>query len=107
MTMRKDWLVNVKNSSVKEIIVANKEKLIVECVGDVNIKLCHNNVMTQVTIYDVLFVPNLTTNLLSVSQIVKRGSQVDFDATGCEISNDGKVIATAQQIDNIYKLVHP
>ena len=53
-------------------------------------------------LHDVLFVPNLSYNLLSVS---KAGKVTQFDEAGCRILNaDSKVIATAVRCGSLYFL---
>ena len=53
----------------------------------------------------VLWIPNLSHNLLSVSRASEAGKTVTFDDSGCEITNtDGKCIATASKIGDLYFL---
>ena len=53
----------------------------------------------------VLFVPNLAYNLLSVSKAAEAGKTTQFDERGCQIlTNDGKVIAVAKRVGNLYYL---
>lgn len=100
------WLQNTSNSeNVKEIIAANKETMTVSCKGVVKIKTCVDNTINDVTIRDVFCVPKLSTNLLSVSQMIKAGNKVKFDEGGCSIySKDNQLVGTATQMNNVYKL---
>lgn len=56
------------------------------------------------------YVPLLSTNILSVSTMVKRGIKVIFSEDGCKIYHKcdcqikGDVKATASNVDGIYKL---
>lgn len=88
--------------TVKDITVANNEKLIVECAGDIDIVTQIDNVNYSVTIINVLYVPGLITNLLSINN---NNNKVHFHHSGCDIfySND-RIIATASLIDSVYKL---
>lgn len=53
---------------------------------------------------DVLCVPNLTTNLLSVSQLISKGNRIHFTRNSCQIYNcENKLLGTANLIDGIYK----
>lgn len=53
------------------------------------------NVLVQLTIGDVkaldevLYVPNITKNLISVGQMVERNFQVCFNTHGCDIEDMG------------------
>lgn len=46
-----------------------------------------NNDSLDVLLTNVQYVPNLTTNLLSVGQLISNGNTVDFDVEGCKIYN--------------------
>ncbi|KAG5896253.1 hypothetical protein JTB14_011371 [Gonioctena quinquepunctata] len=59
----------------------------------------------DIKVKDGLCVPQLTTNLLSVSQLIKNGNQVIFDILGCKIYNKGNtLIGVAELVHNVYKL---
>lgn len=49
--------------------------------------------------------PQLSTNLLSVSQLVRKGNKVTFDDNGCRIlDNCGELIAVADLYNGMYRL---
>lgn len=49
--------------------------------------------------------PELTTNLISVSQLIKNGNRVVFSTTQCHIFHkNNKLVAVAELVKNIYKL---
>ena len=57
----------------------------------------------RITVHNVLFVPSLGVNLLSVSAIVNAGMRVRFTKTGCTIrTSRNKMIAQALAHDNVY-----
>lgn len=103
MTVNKHWLKNPSfSSSLPEIIVANKTKVPVLCSGDVEITTNHNY---EVTVKNVLCVPSLTTNLLSVSELIRNGNSVVFKLNQCLIRNkQGHLVAQAELVDGVYKL---
>ena len=54
---------------------------------------------------DVLYVKDISTNLLSTSEIVQKDKTVIFDKNGCKILNkDGTVVEAATEINGMYKL---
>lgn len=62
--------------------------------------------LETIKVQNVLYVPDLATNLLSVSQIKNSGCQVQFDKQGCKILNKiNKQVAAAKIINNMYRLV--
>lgn len=100
MTSRKDWMYNVTEPSVKNITVANREPLAVKGVGCVDIHVSQDKV---IKVNNVLYVPGLAANLLSVSTIVKNGHKVNFNNKGCEIQNgQDEVICTATLSNKLY-----
>ena len=57
------------------------------------------------TLKNVLLIPKLAYNLLSVSKASEKGKTVNFDESGCEILNaDGKCIAYASKLGSLYYL---
>lgn len=107
MTKNKQYLENVSAPNVKEVIVADNSRLRIDCVGDVRLDLpaTNSNEKANVLVKNVQYVPNLCTNLLSVSQMIRNGNTVSFDKKGCSIKNDkGHLIASASLTNNLYKL---
>lgn len=101
MTNNAEWLENLRPIYQSEVVIANNQKIMVRNAGDARIKIGAGSV----NIRNVLLVPDLTTNLLSVSQTVKNGNKVVFDSTGCKIYNNKEVlVATAKLVNNMYKL---
>ena len=58
-----------------------------------------------VDVRDVLYVPGISTNLISVGQLIDRGLQVKFDQTGCQIRECfGILMVTATKVSKGFKL---
>lgn len=106
LTADRELLGEVSNETIlKEIMVANQAKVPVTCSGEVKMKTVVGKNTYDIVVKNVLCVPGLTTNLLSVSQLVKNGNKVDFKSDCCEIYNkQGELIATANLKDGVYKL---
>lgn len=106
MTKWKDWLTNYNPTMKKEIICANDTKLFSAGVGDLTYSLNHKQTATM---NEVIYVLNLSTNLLSVSTMVKRNLIVTFTVKGCQIYDKsdcrirGSIKATARE-EGVYKL---
>lgn len=103
MTANKDWINNVNfTPSLSEITVANDMKVPVVCSGDVQISTDCNY---DITVKNVLCVPSLTTNLLSVSELIKNGNNVVFEADHCYIRNKkNELVAMANSENGVYRL---
>lgn len=109
LTAREDCIKNRSNKTmVKEIVIANKEKLSVLCSGDVLVKTIVGKSTFDIWVKDAMCVPELTTNLLSVSQLISKGNTVKFGDDGCKIFNSiGDLVATAYLVNGVYKLNTP
>lgn len=103
MSANKHWINKAHYSpSLSEIVIANEMKVPVECSGEVEITTdCNYNI----TVMNVLCVPSLTTNLLSVSELIKNGNSVNFETNHCYIRNmKNEIVATAELTNGVYKL---
>ena len=74
--------------------------------GIVQIKMkLPNEKLRRRNLRNVLFVPKLAYNLLSVSKAAEAGRTTQFDESGCQIFNsDMNVIAVAKRVGNLYYL---
>lgn len=101
-----NMLTNVSNQpKTKQIIVANQQTVDVLCSGDLQITTVVGNEQFEVSVNNVLCVPNLTTNLLSVSRITANGNRVEFNEQGCFIYNSDYVCIGEAKLENeVYKL---
>lgn len=105
MTMNKDIIIDPVAVKNKSVVVANKTSIGVESCGDVRLELNNNGKQCTVRLKGVLYVPELCTNLISVSQVIKNGNRVVFDKNKCIVYNQrDEIIATASLVDDMYKL---
>lgn len=100
MTPHAQLLSNIQPCNVGEIRSANNAKLKVNGAGNAILKICENNVPVK----DILHVPGLTANLLSVSHIASNGNSVLFNVNGCTISNSkNEIVAQCKPENGVYK----
>ncbi|GBP23670.1 Retrovirus-related Pol polyprotein from transposon TNT 1-94 [Eumeta japonica] len=106
LTMRQDWLYDEVPPPITSIKIANSKMLPVKSCGKIDLNVIgSNNVKQTIQITHVLYVPELTTNLLSVSQIMKNGCSIQFTKQGCKIFNKMNTeVAAANLINNMYRL---
>lgn len=103
--MHKDWFRELRSSSIKDITTANNSKMAVAGVGDIELKLQNGNDVRVVDVKEVLYIPDLTANLLSVNCITKNKNSVEFVQNECRIyDSDGMMLSSASLINNVYKL---
>lgn len=93
------------NLSTKEIVVANQKCVSVLCSGDTQITTVVNDSEFDITVKNVLCIPDLTTNLLSVSQLIENGNRVTFHKEICLIRNQqNELIGLAELVHGVYRL---
>lgn len=87
--------------------VCNGTQIDVRGRGDVDISVMYANGTSKVfTITNVLFVPELSKNLLSIMKTTERGVEVTFKEGGQRVifKKDNKLIMDGVKCDNLYKL---
>lgn len=104
MTCRQDWLTN-QREPLKEIVDADSTKIPVQSCGEGKTVTTVHQKQVEIEIKSAQYVPNLTTNLLSISEILKNGNSVEFNEDGCKIYYAEKVLlAMASLVKGVYKL---
>lgn len=72
---------------------------------EIDVQLVLRNNGRTVRLKDVLYVPGLCANLISVSQVIKNSNSVVFEDEKCIVYNSrDEIIATASLVDDVYKL---
>lgn len=107
MTMQQANLIDMRASANEKIIVGDNIHLDVKCADDVKMTIAANDKASKQSVItkDVLYIPNICTNLMSVSQVAKHGNTLIFDKECCKIFDEKKnLIATASLVNDLYKL---
>lgn len=89
----------------------NKSKLLttkhsVSSSGDLTLNTLNGeNQSNAILLTNVLYVQEISVNLISVNQITEKGGQDKFDSNGCTVL-DGEhvIVATAIKVNNMYRL---
>lgn len=104
MTPRSDWMSDRNvNNLIEEISVANDSKLKVNATGRCYVDIHEGG--EAVTINDVLHVPELSVNLLSVAQMVDKGFTLIFNADGCRIlDSSNNLFGTGRRENKLFVL---
>lgn len=98
MTGTKDIL-----ECVSTVKLANNQELVAR--GDVTVKVCFDGKTEKIRVHDVLYVPELAANLLSVSQIISKGYLITFSKGECIIKDSKRVTAAKGYLQGgIYRL---
>ena len=102
MTSHEVWLSHLEKPEQPRVIETGEDTpYTIEHAGDVPL----NHVVQKGKFMNVLHVPEITKNLVSVRQIIDRGMQVQFTHLECFIIEDeGKVIAQARREGRMFIL---
>lgn len=85
--------------------MANEEKIQAEGKGDITVQFSDRNGGLLVDLTDVLFVPNLVANILSVGKLVEKGLKITFISNEARISKvNGEVILIAFSKNRLYEI---
>jgi transposase InsO family protein len=105
MTSNKSLFKNFTATDNLEITVANNQKIFSSGIGDIPVSKSNSEIKS---ISDVLYVPEVNANILSVSKCISKGFKVLFNKDGAHImSNEtkvtGNVILKAPLHNGLYK----
>lgn len=84
-----------------EITIANGKKLKSQCPANVKLKI---DTQHYVTLKNVLYFPDLQSNLLSVNKATENDIEIIFDKQSCSFVKDNNIILTARRNDILYQL---
>ncbi|KAI5336607.1 hypothetical protein L3X38_015875 [Prunus dulcis] len=103
MTGNKSAFVNFKHTNNSEVRIGDGGKLVAKGSGDI---LFLSKSGEQKRISDVLYVPDLNYNLLSVGQLLRKGHNIQFREDQCVIRDKYNSLITKVQMsgDNMFSL---
>lgn len=104
MTSNRKFFTSFYSCNNEKLRLANGDYVEIHGIGEGNICQDNKGKCTKVTIKDVLFVPSLEENLITVKRLTDKGIQVNFEEKKCNIVHAGAVIAVAELNGNLYKL---
>lgn len=105
MTNNKSFFSSFTESAGSDISLANGNRTRVASYGNGTIVgINGKSKSVNITLKDVLFVPEFEGGLLSVSRMAEKGFTVNFGEIGCEIFNTTGIIAVDERIGKLYRL---
>ena len=84
--------------------VANGQQVSSAGKGDGFFYCKFSDTVKKVPVKNVLFVPNLESNLISVKQLTKQGNAVTFEKDNCIITRADDTIAKGEIRNNLFRL---
>lgn len=109
MTGNESFFAELKSTIGVSVLLANGEKAEAKGIGSgCIVGIDSVGAPVDIQLNDVLFVPNLTSGLISVSALARKKFSVDFSANQCEIKNKaGIVVVVADRCGSLYRLCTP
>lgn len=105
MTGRAEQLDSYEDMKMQNVTLANGNVLTSEARGGVNLRgVNQNGFPVTVALKNVLVVPGLSANLISVKIITEKGFDVKFGINDCCVMKNGQVIVVGEKIGSLYRL---
>ena len=103
---RKEFKSLKKLKCPKKVKVGNGQYVVAHSEGTVKLLVKVGCKVRKVKLHNVLFVPDLKYNLLSVSKAAALGKQIIFNKNGCHIvdNSTGEIIGTATKNGELYQV---
>lgn len=91
----------IVDSSKSSVTLADGRSVPIRGVGTVRFKTKSRVIHLE----DVLFVPDLNCNLISVSKLTKKGCKVIFEEQQCHVYLNGQRLLSVKSVNDVYKAI--
>ncbi|KAG5887624.1 hypothetical protein JTB14_036269 [Gonioctena quinquepunctata] len=106
MTSRKDWLTNfVELKEHMNVLIGDATKLEGIGIGEVELTAFNGKKWYEVVLKNVLYVPKMSFNLFSVSQMLDKGYIQEADASQSTFKSREDIVAIAKRDENLFKMM--
>lgn len=108
MTFRKEWLTNyVALEEYTKVILGDATEISGIGAGDVKLEVFDGKQWYLATLKDVLYVPKITFNLFSVTQMLDKGYilKTNADTSILETADSKEQVAVAERIEELYQMM--
>ena len=93
---------NYHKGSAMQVEIGDGEHLKVEGGGDVEFDTQVEGVKSKIRLRNVLHVPDMAANLVSVAQLTEVGARVAFEDASCKVLKHGRSVMTAKKDGQVY-----
>jgi len=105
MTNDRNFFTEFSETKPVKVTVANGQYMMSEEVGNGYLHCQTLDDVKRILVKNVLYVPALETNLMSVKRLTKQGNVVTFEGNNCIISKDNRPYAKGKITNDLYQLV--
>lgn len=106
----RDYFDNLSETAARDIRTAGKETVKAIGTGTITLNIEIDGKLKTLKLLDVLYVPDLRGNLLSVSTITNKGFRIEFNTSSANILNEkGSIVLEALKRNKMYvvKVIQP
>ena len=107
MTFNKSLFSSYTSGHPSTVSLGNNNKANIAGIGKIEIPILVEGKRVKCTLKNVLHVPDLGYQLLSVPTFDKLGLKTSFESGRCQISAGSRLLATATMLENLYQLDVP
>ena len=86
---------SINKCEQESVRVADQGELKVKGIGTVEIVTITDGIETKITINEVLYIPEMTVNLISVGRLIQKGLRVIFEQNECKIMFGKELVANS------------
>ena len=106
MSNDQNKMCKIQKAEIRRVTVANSEKLPVELKGEIILPIDTSEGSKKVRLSNVLYVPNLSSNLVSVGTITDQGYDILFKQNECLVfdKNNKTVLKGVKTEKKVYKI---
>lgn len=107
ISCKREWFIDFDEKHSESVCVANEHMVKASGRGKILVNFLNNSgASTRVIMKNVLYVPSIGSNLISVKQLTNKGFKVQFHKDTCEISMDHDIrqIAVGDIVENLYSM---
>lgn len=105
MTANLHWMTNVKSLSETTLVkIGESTELKAVSTGDVDFSAYDGEKCYPITLHQVLFVPDLSFNLFSLTTVLDKGYTQQADAKTSKILKNGKTVLIAERSGDLFRM---
>lgn len=104
MCADRNLFTTMRNENLGKVSTAGSELIEAKGTGEVDLELIVNNRTVKVTLHNVLWIPKLTGNIVSVKCLTDRGFYVAFTKQKCTLKDGKESMVIAWQRHGLYQI---
>lgn len=92
------------SGSYGDVTIASGDCIKATGIGSIKVIVGNNDKPIEITLLNVLYLPHLQTNLISIQKITQKGLSITFTSSECFLSTDTETFLIGKVCDGLYRL---